>query len=242
MGSGESRGEGRGGQRGAGRGLGGLSHLRGHGDQGWQEVGKGWAPRAGWNETVLAQRVFGPRPPWSQAQTGRKAGLLAADRGKVGRSIQSHCLGKNQDDELQSTSSRQRWGAVVVGGEFALSPVSLPASHQVCRLWVGSGQRPPAPEGQCPQWTWEVGRCGGGGGIRAGRHFEPKKDWWELVLNSRQRKGEVVAWGRGGGRVVVDGQACAFFFSFMRCELKQLKICILFYTTCLAVFLHLCSV
>lgn len=36
-----------------------------------------------------------------------------------------------------------------------------------------------------------------------------------------------------------DGQGLRFFFSFMRCELKQLKICILFYT-CLAVSLHLC--
>lgn len=25
--------------------------------------------------------------------------------------------------------------------------------------------------------------------IRAGRHFEPQKDWWELVLDSQQRKG-----------------------------------------------------
>lgn len=96
------------------------------------------------------------------------------------------------------------------------------------RGWPGEGQCP-----RCSAWgrasspTVVVGGGEVGVRIRAGRRFEPKTDWWELVLDSWQRK-------RGTAR------ACDFFFSFMRCELKQLKICILFYTTCLAVSLHLC--
>lgn len=46
--------------------------------------------------------------------------------------------------------------------------------------------------------------------IRAGRCFESKNDWWKLVLDSWQRK--------GGWLVLV-----CVFFSFMRCELEQLK-------------------
>lgn len=36
--------------------------------------------------------------------------------------------------------------------------------------------------------TVEVGGGEAGVGIRAGRCFEPKKAWWELVPDSRQRK------------------------------------------------------
>lgn len=65
----------------------------------------------------------------------------------------------------------------------------------------------------------------GGGGevqvrIRAGRRFEPQKDWWELVLDSRQRKG--VGSGRAGSCLIII-IVVIISFSFMRCELKQLK-------------------
>lgn len=39
-----------------------------------------------------------------------------------------------------------------------------------------------------PQWRWGAGREARVR-IRAGRRFEPRKDWWELVLDSWQRKG-----------------------------------------------------
>lgn len=50
----------------------------------------------GGRETVLAQRVFGPRPqpPWLQAQTGPGSRLLAADRGKVGSGSQPPLSGE----------------------------------------------------------------------------------------------------------------------------------------------------
>lgn len=58
------------------------------------------------------------------------------------------------------------------------------------------------------KWTWARKHVFGGEGkgrevgvrIRAGRCFESKKDWWELVLDSWQRK--------GGWLVLV----CFFFF------------------------------
>lgn len=88
---------------------------------------------------------------------------------------------------------------------------------------------------------WALSSTGdvGGGEVRVRfrvrRRSEPKTDWWELVLDSQQRK-------EAGG---VMARTCAFFsflfFSFTRCELKQLKICILFCTICPAVSLHLCS-
>ena len=96
----------------------------------------------------------------------------------------------------------------------------LPSSISTAPTPAPSPIRPGLPSGCCPlqragvPWGGAVptllrGRASSptvlvGGGevgvrIRAGRRFEPKTDWWELVLDSWQRK-------RGMAR------ACVFFF------------------------------
>lgn len=139
----------------------------------------------------------------------------------------------------QQEASRQRWGKLPLSPIFhlyrPLPPPILPSGLTTgcChpqRAGGGLG-RGSAHAAQGKGLVTYSSRRGleVGVRIRAGRRFEPRTDWWELVLDSQQRK-------QGMAR------ACAFFFffSFMRCELKQLKICILFYMTCLAVSLHLC--
>lgn len=81
-----------------------------------------------------------------------------------------------------------------------------PENSGYCPAWseAGVGTAVPMPAHPQRMWGW------GGVRIRAGRCLEPKKHWWELVLDSQ--------W-KGGGWL----SCVSLFLPFMTCEPKQLK-------------------
>lgn len=77
----------RGEDRGPGKGPRGLSHLREHGAQSWQDPGDGWVPRVG-------VKLCGPSGSSAQGPSLapyrlRQVWLLGADTGKVGAAFAS---------------------------------------------------------------------------------------------------------------------------------------------------------
>lgn len=75
----------------------------------------------------------------------------------------------------------------------APSPPIRPA-HSVCCALQRAEARPGrgsarAVQGKALSPTIDVGGGAVAVRIRAGRRFEPQKDWWELVLDSQPRKG-----------------------------------------------------
>lgn len=211
-----------------GRWLGGLSHLRGRGDQGWQEPRKGWVPRVGrkqsWLSGLWAQ---GPGFPGYRLRHALGAELLAVDRAREEAAPSLHCLGKSParpnnsdlavpfhpDNKLQSTGGRQ---AEVGGAAFnsylphpTPSPhlpsglTTLGAAHHSGQGLARGGAVPPLLRGRPLSPAVDAGGGQVGVRTRAGRRFEPKTGRRELVLGSWQRKRRWGGGGRGWPRLVL---------------------------------------